>query len=559
NSGGPMLDRQGRVHGLLTMKSMVSRNLGFATPVNALKLLLDRPNPVPIRRWLAQGAVSTKSWQPLFGAQWSQRAGRIEVTGAGAGFGGRALLLSRTAPPPRPYELTVTVRLEDESGAAGLAFASDGGDKHYGFYPTAGQLRLTRFEGPVASNWTILTTKPSEFYRPGEWNTLTVRVEPGRLLCYVNGHLVIESDDQGLAGGSVGLAKFRDTQASFKNFAVAEHLNNPAPIVPAELATRVAKLGQGAEGDTDAALLAELRANDDASRRLLREQASKLEREASRLRRLADRVHAEAIGAELDTVLNGPEEKIDLARAVLLLSKLDNPDLEIRAYQLTLTGMAREAMANVPAGADDSARVAAITKYLFAENGFHGSRLDYYNRANSYLDKVIDDHEGIPITLSVLFTELAARAGLTNVAGIPVPSHFMVKFTPAGEKEQYINVFEGGKTMTRAEIAELVADNAGVALQDEHLQAASKRQIVIRMLRNLFDAARRGDSAGDALRYLDVIVRLAPDSAYERFDRGMLRWQTGDRAGAKEDFKWLLDHEPAGIPLERVEELYRSL
>jgi hypothetical protein len=82
--------------------------------------------------------VLTRKSGPLFGARWRQRSGRIEVEGAGAGFGGRSLLLSQNAVPARPYEIMVEVRLDDESGAAGLIFEADGGDRHYGFIQAQG-------------------------------------------------------------------------------------------------------------------------------------------------------------------------------------------------------------------------------------------------------------------------------------------------------------------------------------------------------------------------------------------------------------------------------------
>ena len=164
NSGGPLLDMKGRVQGLLNMKSAVTANLGFAVPVNALKTLLDRPNPVPMQRWLTLGALNPKEWTPLMGARWSRRAGRIQVEGWA--LGGRSLCLWQKEVPPRPYELSVMVKLDDESGAAGLAFESDGGDRHYGFYPTAGQVRLTRFDGANVFTWTILKELKTPHYRP---------------------------------------------------------------------------------------------------------------------------------------------------------------------------------------------------------------------------------------------------------------------------------------------------------------------------------------------------------------------------------------------------------
>ncbi len=139
NSGGPLLDMQGRVHGILTIKSLVTPNLGFAVAINTLKPLLKKPNPVPMAAWLTIGALDRDDWQAKFGGQWRQRAGRILVEGVGSGFGGRSLCLSKREMPDLPCEIAVTVKLQDESGAAGLIFHADGDDRHYGFYPSNGQ------------------------------------------------------------------------------------------------------------------------------------------------------------------------------------------------------------------------------------------------------------------------------------------------------------------------------------------------------------------------------------------------------------------------------------
>src|SRR5207253_3024183 len=73
NSGGPVLDMQGRVVGIVSMKSLVTSNLGFAVPVSALKPLIDRPNPVPMEQWLTLGALDKSEWKVVFGGRWRQR------------------------------------------------------------------------------------------------------------------------------------------------------------------------------------------------------------------------------------------------------------------------------------------------------------------------------------------------------------------------------------------------------------------------------------------------------------------------------------------------------
>ena len=440
NSGGPLLDLDGRVHGILTMKSSLSRNLGFAVPVNDLKKLIDRPNPVPMDRWLTIGSLNPREWMPLMGARWRQKNGQIHVEGPGKGFGARSLCLAEITVPSRPFEVGVSVRLEDESGAAGLVFASDGADKHFGFYPTAGQLRLTDFQGPNVFSWNILKTTPTEHYHPGEWNHIKVRIEEDRLLCYVNGHVLVEAEGIEIPDGRIGLAKFRDTTAAFKNFQVG---------------TNVATHGQVQS---------------------LTQKADELERQAARLRRQAAMEHRDRVREELIEVLDRPEAKIDLFHAALLVARYDDPDVDVAFYQRQLDAMAKDIR---------SPSIDALIKYVFIDNGFHGSRTDYYNRANSYMNQVMDDREGLPITLSVLFIELARRAGLKDVSGVPILGHFMVK-----HKNQLIDVFDGGVKLSRVEAEERL----GIPLLPEYLRPASKRDIILRMIRNLQNASARSQA-----------------------------------------------------------------
>ena len=551
NSGGPLLDLQGRVHGILTLKSALTENLGFAMPINALKPLLAKPNPVPIARWLTIGNLNPREWQPLLGARWSQKAGRVSVEGLGKGFGGRALCLNQREVPTVPYEIAVTVKLENESGAAGLIFSADGGDLHYGFYPTAGQLRLTRFDGPTVYSWAILKTVPSPHYRAGDWNTIKVRVEKDRLLCYVNDQLAIESDDATLRTGKVGLAKFRDTKAAFKNFQVAKSIPSSAAataVVEKDLLQKLETLTT----PPSEKLLTSLQTNAAASRAVLTARADRLEKEVSQLRTLARTVHRRDIQAALLRELDQPETKIDLFHAALLLAKLDNEELDLAAYRRQLDDMARDITAQLAAMPDDEVKLKALKKFLFEENGFHGSRSDYANRANSYINEVLDDREGIPITLSVVFLELARRIGLDTVSGAPVPGHFMVLHKPAKGNRQLLDIFDGA-------IPVLPAREEELRLTDEDLQPATKRSIIVRMLRNLISGARATADSAAMLRYQELIVALSPESPGDRIGRALLRLQNDDPEGGRLDLLWLLENRPRGIDLDRVEQLLRSL
>ncbi len=558
NSGGPVLDAQGRVVGLVTIKSLEKENIGFAVTVNALKPLLRKPNPVAMSAWLTIGALDREEWEPLFGANWRQHAGRIQVEGAGRGFGGRSLCLSRRPVPELPYEVEVSVRLDDESGAAGLAFHADGGDKHYGFYPSGGGLRLTRFEGPDVLTWTILEQKASPAYRPGEWNTLKVRLEKDRIRCFVNDRPLFESADTTWTSGRVGLAKFRDTAAEFRNFRVGKSL--PPSTPPADVVARIRKAaeaaGLGAAAKPE--VVGKLAPEGAAATAVLRERARELERQAAELKKLAQAVHQRRVLDELAGVLKAKEADIDLVQAALLIARLDNDEVDVAAYRAEVDRMAKKVAAALPKDADEKAKLAALNKYLFTERGFHGSRGDYYNRSNSYLSEVLDDREGIPITLSVLYMDLARRLSV-KVVGVSLPGHFVVRHEPAKGEPQLIDVYEGGVPLSREEAAKKAEAITGRALREEQLAAVGKRAILVRILRNLLNLADQERDAPAMIRYLDATLVIDPEAAPERAVRAGLRYQAGDKAGALADVDWLLEHEPEGIDLDRVRQLRRVL
>lgn len=529
NSGGPLVDRQGRVQGVLSLKSAITENLGFAMPVNMLKPLLDHPNSVPMSRWITWGSLDPRQWTPMLGSRWTRRAGQINVEGLGSGFGGRSFCLARQDPLGQTYELSVRVKLDNEAGAAGLIFAADGGQKHYGFYPTAGQMRLTRFEGPDINSWTILLQTNAPAYRPGEWNTLNVRVEPQRILCSVNGMQVFESKDSQLRGGQVGLAKFRQTKAAFADFSLGATIPTGSEAVK--------------ETESDR----------------LNAQAKRLDNEAAQLRLQATKVHAHEVQIAIKNLLGKPEEAIDLFEAALQLARLDNPELNLPAYRAELKSMVAEARSLFSSNADEEVRLGALIAFLFQQNGYHGSRSDYYKKSNSYISDVIDYREGIPITLSVLFLELGRQLGVTQLYGLPLPGHFMVGYQPKGDALRIIDVFDSGKILTRSEAIRISGEESDSAILDQHFLPATKQEILVRMIRNLTSAVASEQKQGQLLRYLDLILTISPDEPMERYRRAVARFQERDLSGAEEDLRWILNKKPRGVNLERVEELLRSL
>ncbi|MFM8419158.1 MAG: transglutaminase family protein, partial [Verrucomicrobiota bacterium] len=432
---------------------------------------------------------------------------------------------------------------------------------HLGFYPTAGQLRLTSFDGDDIFNWRILGTVPSAAYKPGDWNLLRVRVQPGRITCSVNGSVVFDVRDVAPHGHRVGLAKFRGTVAQFRNFAVTPiGTDGPGEIPPSLLMALggadvpTARVG---DGEREA-----LRGHLPAARSFLEGRARQLEAEAARLRDLSSRLHREQAAADLVRELDQPDAQIDLARAALLVARHDDPDVDVAAAQADLQALAAEASTRFKDGSDDTARLDVLRTFLFEENGFHGSRHDYQNRANSHLHAVLADREGLPITLAIVLMDVARRAGVPNVRGWPLPGHFLVAHEPKDGPRRLIDVFHGGRILTHSEASDLGSEFAGVPVRADLMQAATPREIIVRLVNNLLAFSERQESAAAALPYADLMVAIAANprtQAAQRIDRARLRAEAGDLAGAREDLRWILEAKPEGTDLDRVGDLLRRL
>ena len=569
NSGGPVLTTDGQVVGLITMKSIVKDNLGYAMPAKLIRQLIDEPNPVPMARWKTIGALDARLWTPVFGAEWKQRSARIIVNGAGTSFGGRTLCVRKSPLPEFPFDLKVDVKLSDEQGAAGLIFHSDGGDRHYGFYPSAGNMRLTRFDGPDVSSWTILHNEPHAAYRAQDWNTLIVRIHTDHFECFLNGQKIIESRDDVLPHGSLGLAAFRGTPAEFRRFQTGTDLL-PKPLPDdAQRAINDAVAGISPNHPSGVDAVTNLLPIGAHAKDGLSAAADRMEKKARQLRQLAVEVYESAIRTQLanlpgiadvgDENASPDTSRVSLLRAALLIARMDNPDVDVDAYVERVQQMVDEIRDSLPGDADEATRLAAMDRHLFEELGIRGSRFEYDTRANSYINEVIEDREGLPITLSVLYIEIGRQLNL-NIQGIGLPGHFVVQFTPVATPtdSQMIDPFEQGKRLSEEDVVTRLAEARFPNLPQFRVPQTSV-QICERMLGNLLGLAEREIDDAAVLRYLETLVMLVPTSPEYRAKRLEMRARTGRLTNALDDANWFLEHQPDGIDLERLRDLRTTL
>ena len=557
NSGGPLVDSQGKVIGIINMKSAIDDNLGFAIPINHLAALGEASNPVLYDRWIHLGHVNENEWLPVFDANWNQRGGMIMARGEGSGFGGRALCLAKSETPGGPFEIAVRVRLDKDSGAAGIAFHSDGNNRHYGFYPSNGQLRLTCFKGPSVYSWEVLKEVRTRHYLPGDWNRLRVRIEAGKLQCFVNGHMVIESNDTQLTSGKCGLVKFRDTEPDFKRFEVGLDLGVP-PLTKStqslisDIFSQPSRLRQLTAAD-----IMDLGEVSEAANLQIKQKVAQFEKQAEELRQLASDVTNAPIARELAELARKKPDNM-LLRGSLLIAKLDDTDIDVDAYLARVDEMGTEISKKFKTTANANTKRDALHTYLFQENGFHGGSAEYYHPANSHLNRVIDDREGLPITLSILYMELGRRIGI-ETEGVGLPGHFIVRQVIDDNDQKLIDVFERGKILTTDDAANLVAIRSNRAITAADLRAQSPIEILNRVLGNLIGVAGDQQDAEAINRYCEASVAIQPDSILARRMRSQIRMMTGRNAAAIEDLDWLIDHDDEGFAQSEATRLRQAL
>lgn len=199
-------------------------------------------------------------------------------------------------------------------------------------------------------------------------------------------------------------------------------------------------------------------------------------------------------------------EDFPLDYAALLIGAWDFPERDVDTYREQLDSIASFAAPEVTRASGGIGRARAISDCLFERLGFCGNTDDYYDPRNSFLADVLDRRTGIPISLSVLYLEVARRVGVL-AQGVNFPGHFLVRVA-IEDAWLFLDPFASGRTLTPADLEALLKKTTtpDAVLEPAVIAAASKRQILSRMLVNLAGIYGR---QGDLVRSLDVLERLA--------------------------------------------------
>ncbi|MDJ0704289.1 MAG: tetratricopeptide repeat protein [Leptolyngbyaceae cyanobacterium MO_188.B28] len=237
---------------------------------------------------------------------------------------------------------------------------------------------------------------------------------------------------------------------------------------------------------------------------------------------------------------------INLAAAALYIAQEAYPDLDPEVYLNALDVMASEASERMPAEPYPLKIIQALNCYLFEDLKFSGNSLDYYNPRNSFLNDVIDNRMGIPITLSLVYLEIAKRLDFP-MAGVGMPGHFLIR-PLVEDMTVLVDPFHQGEVMFEEDCQTRLQQIFGgaVQLQPQFLEPIQSKQFLVRMLTNLKMLYIKREEIPQALAAIERILLLFPDNARELRDRGLLYFHTGRLIEARQDLESYLNVQPAG-------------
>jgi regulator of sirC expression with transglutaminase-like and TPR domain len=263
---------------------------------------------------------------------------------------------------------------------------------------------------------------------------------------------------------------------------------------------------------------------------------------------------------EYFAALVGPrveDEHIDLLCAALAIARLEYPDLQIKPYIAQVDALAARVAARIPHSGDEAQTIAALSHVLFREEHFRGNEDDYYDPRNSFLNEVLDRKLGIPITLALVYMEVARRVGFP-LFGVGLPGHFLLKHYDPEGRQVVLDPFHQGRLMSPDDCQRQLdriygaAAGGGLQLAPEMLVAVTRRQMLLRMLANLKAVYLSNRDLRRALPFVDLVLAIYPRSAEDVKQRAVLRFNLGQTRGALADFDDYLKMAPEASDADEI-------
>ena len=253
------------------------------------------------------------------------------------------------------------------------------------------------------------------------------------------------------------------------------------------------------------------------------------------------------------------DDRIDLIRAALVIARTEYPTLDCEIYATRVEELARRVTSMAP-DLQPQRTLSALNHVLFGEVNLRGNRDDYYDPRNSFLNDVFDRGLGIPITLAIVYMEVARRAGFP-LSGIGMPGHFLLKHYSSEGQEILIDCFNRGDILSPQDCQSRLDEiySGELKLRPEFLHPVSRRQILTRMLNNLKTVYLSMRNFRKALAIADLILVIYPRSAEDVKQRALLRYSMNLHRLAAEDLDEYLKVSPHASDAEDVKQMSLSI
>ncbi len=251
------------------------------------------------------------------------------------------------------------------------------------------------------------------------------------------------------------------------------------------------------------------------------------------------------------------DESIPLAAAALEIARMEYPDLDADPYLARLDELAEQVRDGMRKNPTARETIALLNRVLFQEEGLRGNREDFYDPRNSFLNDVLDRKLGIPITLSVVYMEVARRVGFP-VAGVGMPGHFLLKHYDVVAGEIFIDAFDHGSILRPDDCQQRLDEVYGgqVDMRAEYLQPVTHREILTRMLNNLRQIYLTQQDGRKGLAVLDMLLAIPPGSPDLFRERALLRLNLDQYIGAAQDLGKYLKLAPEAADAQAVRETF---
>ena len=245
-----------------------------------------------------------------------------------------------------------------------------------------------------------------------------------------------------------------------------------------------------------------------------------------------------------------------IEKCLKLAQILEYPELDISKYIQKIHELGNSLKLKIGTGKNPTYLISMLNEYFFEERGFLGNEEDYYDPGNSFLNVVLDKKTGIPITLSIIYSEIAKYVGL-DLRIVGFPGHVIVKY----KDEIILDPFYHGILLTIEDLEENLNRNFGedVELIPEYLNEATTEQLLARLLRNLKNAYTQSYAYDKAIRCADMILEIQPESTEEIRDKGILEERLLHYDKSLPLLNKYLELEPEADDVDFILELIKSV